>query len=76
MGTGFDYFGPEAAALYYEDIEGHEPIRENRRLLRRVLVDAGFRFDEDEWWHFDYGNQIWASALNKSKAIYGEVKMV
>jgi D-alanyl-D-alanine dipeptidase len=73
MGTEFDYFGPKAAALYYEKIEGHELIRENRSLLRRILVEAEFRFDEDEWWHFDYGNQIWASALNKPKAIYGEV---
>jgi len=74
MGTKFDHFGPNAAALYYENIEGNELIRDNRRLLRNPLSKVEFRFDEDEWWHFDYGNQIWASALNKSKAIYGEMK--
>ena len=75
MGTKFDHFGPQAAALYYENIESNELIRDNRRLLRNSLPEAEFRFDEDEWWHFDYGNQIWASALNKSKAIYGEMKV-
>ena len=74
MGTEFDHFGPKAAALYYENIEGDEQIRDNRRLLRNTLSKAGFRFDEDEWWHFDYGNQIWAGAFKTSKAIYGEVK--
>lgn len=75
MGTKFDHFGPKAAALYYETIEGNERIRDNRRLLCNSLSEAEFRFDEDEWWHFDYGNQIWASALKKSKAIYGEMKV-
>ena len=73
MGTEFDHFGPKAAALYYENIEAKERIRENRRLLRNSLSKVEFRFDEDEWWHFDYGNQIWACAFNKSKAIYGEI---
>ncbi|WP_442937672.1 hypothetical protein [Nonomuraea sp. SBT364] len=22
-------------------------------------MGAGFRAGADEWWHFDYGNQIW-----------------
>jgi len=75
MGTEFDHFGPAAAALYFEKTKGKELIRDNRRLLRNSLAKAEFRFDEDEWWHFDHGNQIWASALNKAKAIYGEMKM-
>ena len=74
MGTGFDHFGPEATALHYELLEGNETARDNRRLLRESLTKADFRFDEDEWWHFDYGNQIWAAALDKPKANYGEVK--
>lgn len=74
MGTGFDHFGLEAAALYYEHHEGNNAVRNNRRLLRKFLTAAGFRFDEDEWWHFDFGNQIWAAKFNKPKAIYSEVK--
>jgi D-alanyl-D-alanine dipeptidase len=74
MGTGFDHFGPEAAALYFERGEVNKRAGDNRRILRKALIEAGFRYDEDEWWHFDYGNQIWAAALHKPKAIYSEVK--
>jgi len=74
MGTRFDYFGPEAAALYFEQDGDNETARDNRRILREALTQADFRYDEDEWWHFDYGNQVWAVALDKPKAIYNEVK--
>lgn len=72
MGTGFDHFGPESAALYFEKAGFDKTVRRNRRILRETLTRAGFRWDTDEWWHFDYGNQIWAAALNRPKAIYGE----
>jgi D-alanyl-D-alanine dipeptidase len=73
MGTGFDHFGPEASALFYEQDGKDETARKNRRILREALTNAGFRFDDDEWWHFDYGNQIWAAAFDKPIAIYDEV---
>lgn len=72
MGTAFDSFSPEAASLYYETNAANDGIRNNRRLLRQALLKAGFRADDDEWWHFDYGNQIWASALGRRQALYGE----
>ena len=57
MGTIFDSFEPMAASLYFEE-EGRDPqIRENRRLLREAMSAEDFRFDEFEWWHFDFGNQ-------------------
>ena len=73
MGTGFDHFGPESAALYFEQDGDNETARDNRRILREALIKSDFRYDEDEWWHFDYGNQIWAAVLDKPKAIYDEV---
>ena len=36
------------------------------------MIAEDFRFDDDEWWHFDFGNQLWAATLNKAFAIYGE----
>lgn len=72
MGTGFDHFGPEAASLFYEINNIDDQVRTNRKLLRDAMVAEHFRFDDDEWWHFDYGNQLWAAALNKPYAIYGE----
>lgn len=72
MGTAFDYFGPEAASLYYEETGKNDLIKNNRRILREAMIKYDFRSDKDEWWHFDFGNQIWAAAYNKPFAIYGE----
>ncbi|KXO10174.1 D-alanyl-D-alanine dipeptidase [Moritella sp. JT01] len=72
MGTCFDHFGAEAATLYYEEDGRDIAIRDNRRLLRQAMESAGFRSDEDEWWHFDYGNQLWAAQFGHDFAIYGE----
>jgi zinc D-Ala-D-Ala dipeptidase len=73
MGTSFDHFGPESAALYYEDHAGNPAVREHRRILRDAMVGAGFRPDADEWWHFDHGNQIWAAHFKRPIALYGEI---
>ena len=72
MGTEFDHFGPRAAAMYFEEPGRDERIRDNRRLLREAMLSEGFRQDEDEWWHYDFGNQIWAATFDKPFAIYGE----
>jgi D-alanyl-D-alanine dipeptidase len=75
MGTEFDYFGPEAASHFFEknDIDGR--IKANRKFLREVMIAEDFRYDDDEWWHFDYGNQLWAASLHKPYAIYGEAML-
>ncbi|MGG3383753.1 MULTISPECIES: M15 family metallopeptidase [Heyndrickxia] len=64
MGTDFDEFTEQARSLFYEkkkDLTLEEKkIRDNRRLLRKAMLKAGFRSNPDEWWHFDYGNALWA----------------
>ena len=70
MGTVFDYFGPEAHTHYFDEV--NNAIAGNRRLLREAMSAHGFAPYANEWWHFDYGNQLWALELNKSSAFYGE----
>lgn len=72
MGTGFDHFGPEATPLYLEADAAHQDVHQNRMILREALLSAGFGADDDEWWHFDYGNQAWAVRTGHQQAIYGE----
>lgn len=77
MGTDFDHFGLEASARFYE--EGHNsseevPIGKNRRLLYNIMADAGFSGYDEEWWHFDYGNQFDAARSLKKTAIYGGIQ--
>jgi D-alanyl-D-alanine dipeptidase len=72
MGTPFDFFGPEAAPLYFEEQHIDEVVAKNRKILREVMLSAGFSGDNEEWWHFDYKNQKWAAELGYTAAIYGE----
>lgn len=57
MGTPFDDFTPLAQPQLEDDFlkEGKLTERqiENRRLLRRIMEDAGFIHLPYEWWHFD-----------------------
>lgn len=54
MGGPFDYFG----ALSHGDFGGVTAAqRENRALLRDVMLSHGFRALQTEWWHFTLQNE-------------------
>lgn len=46
----------------------------NRKILHKAMKKAGFSNYPAEWWHFSYGDKMWAAYANKPAAIYGEVK--
>jgi zinc D-Ala-D-Ala dipeptidase len=79
MGTAFDDFSKKAGTRYFEEqLEADQKLTqeerkmlENRRLLYYVMKEAGFTSYIHEWWHFDYGNQWWATLSNKNTATYG-----
>lgn len=49
MGTGFDCFDARA---HTDDARITGTARDNRRLLRRLMTDAGFVNYDREWWHY------------------------
>lgn len=57
MGTPFGEPGP-AACTFAEGLS-REAI-ERRNILRNVMARAGFAAYEPEWWHFDFGDRLWA----------------
>ena len=67
MGTKIDEF-VEASASNFNNLSS--TCRANRALLVKVMSDAGFTQLPTEWWHFSYGDQIWAIE-NNSDAKYG-----
>ncbi len=73
MGAPFDYLGPESSSLYFEGPGKNEEIRRKRRILRDAMYNQGFSGWPEEFWHFDYGNQLWAFTLGEKAAFYGEV---
>lgn len=50
MGTVYDFFGKEAHLNYPHN----EEIQKNRKLLKTVMEQCGFKAISKEWWHFDY----------------------
>ncbi len=57
MGTDFDYFGKAAAirdeeGLVREGLLTRQQVN-NRKLLRKTMLDAGFLSILGEWWHFN-----------------------
>jgi D-alanyl-D-alanine dipeptidase len=55
MGTGFDSFSKQAAAMY----PGLTKLQaDNRAILRNAMEARGFRVIKTEWWHFDFNG--WA----------------
>ncbi len=50
MPTPFDTFGP---AAHHGSAAGTAEARANRETLRQAMVDAGFRANRMEWWHYD-----------------------
>ena len=53
MPSGYDEFTERASPDYPG---GTEKQRANRELLRRLMEDAGFTVNPNEWWHFDFKN--------------------
>lgn len=59
MGADFDEPTERSHTHFYEDQPEH-PACQNRRLLYSVMSNVGFTNLPTEWWHFDYGNPLWA----------------
>lgn len=47
----------------------------NRRLLYWLMTDAGFVVNPTEWWHFSWGDQMWAKLTGAPMAHYGALRL-
>jgi len=67
MGTEFDHFGKKAGineeeALVSQGLLSRQQV-DNRKLLRKIMIEAGFSAIRGEWWHFN------AYSLNEADKI-------
>ena len=81
MGSDIDAIGAVSEPHHYrtvadtthDGVERQQALEWDRR--RRLLADAmesqGFAQHPNEWWHFSYGDQLWAWQRSQSEAIYG-----
>lgn len=78
MGTLFDEASPLSYTASLEPLtdpnEAQKTIINNRRILYNIMIDAGFTNLPSEWWHYDFGDQLWAWYSGNNQAIYGAIQ--
>jgi D-alanyl-D-alanine dipeptidase len=62
-----DHFESRGDAMCFSDAEA----RANRRLLHWAMNNQGFSGHAEEWWHFSWGDQMWAAEKGMAAAYYG-----
>jgi len=70
MGTEFDDPSERAWTRYLEEHDENPVARDNRRLLYQTMKRVGFESYSCEWWHFAYGERMWAM-FNHTTPKYG-----
>lgn len=82
MGSPIDELSPRSYLNYFADRSDSQAqqYHQSRLLLRQVMESAGFCNHPKEWWHFSYGDQLWAWRVNQAHpeqtpciACYGRV---
>lgn len=78
MGSEIDEISARSFPDYFADVQEHL-YHEHRQILDFAMRSAGFVRHWNEWWHFSYGDQIWAWIMNQNQpdrsfiARYGRV---
>ena len=74
MGCEIDNMDVTASPEFYSDCDSEESKiwNERRNLLKQIMLKFEFVQHPNEWWHFSYGDQLWAWINQNKKAIYGK----
>ena len=75
MGSKVDQMDETSNPDFYSNKKNEKAIiwDSRRNLLRDIMTKFGFAQHPNEWWHFSYGDQLWAWKNKKENAIYGKV---
>ena len=75
MGSSIDQMDDSSNPDYYKNkIDEQSIIWHNRRsLLKEIMNKYEFVQHPKEWWHFSYGDQLWAWKSKRNNAIYGGI---
>jgi zinc D-Ala-D-Ala dipeptidase len=63
----------ERSFLHYSHLT-HEQ-RSNRLMLLNLMLEADFASCMPEWWHFSYGDQVWAWFYGKQHSLYSPIDL-
>jgi D-alanyl-D-alanine dipeptidase len=82
MGSAIDELSPRSYPLHFAGAIAppEQTYHRHRELLYQVMSQAGFMRHPKEWWHFSYGDQMWAWLMEQTYsdqqfvACYGAVE--
>jgi zinc D-Ala-D-Ala dipeptidase len=80
MGSPIDEMSDRSQPDYFKQEPQSQTFHDNRELLRQVMESAGFQRHPGEWWHFSWGDQLWAwiylenNPMRSAVARYGRLK--
>lgn len=63
----------DVSYLHYPDLS--EVQKNNRMILLTAMLDAGFASCMPEWWHYSYGDQVWAWFYGNENSLYSPVNL-
>lgn len=75
-GTPVDMGTPPQAMLEKDKVEMFSSFvsveqKNNRMILRDAMTEAGFVWYPGEWWHYCYGDRMWAVYRGITECFYG-----
>ena len=75
MGSNVDQMDETSNPDFYANKKNEEALiwDSRRNLLREIMNRFGFAQHPNEWWHFSYGDQLWAWKNKKANALYGKI---
>ena len=75
LGSAIDAIGAVSEPDHFLELAATHPEarqwHRRRSLLRQVMEAQGFAQHPNEWWHFSYGDQLWAWRTGAPQALYG-----
>lgn len=84
MGQGSADTSALASPDYFEHLKSLTPeqkaFRDNRRVFYWIMKggllgdDTGFVVNPTEWWHWSFGDQMWARLTQSPEAFYGQAR--
>ncbi len=81
MGGEIDQISSVSEPNHYKAVKYSPDSKEfvfhkRRNILSNVMLNAGFVQHPNEWWHYSYGDQLWAWITKSSHAIYGNYEIL
>ncbi|TXG77708.1 hypothetical protein E6P97_01120 [Patescibacteria group bacterium] len=61
----------EKSFLYHPDLTQEQ--KDNRLMLVTAMLEVGLASCKPEWWHFSYGDQVWAWFYGHEQSLYSPV---